>query len=350
MRNQDQEHIATPLTETNGNQVKATSFFFFIALLRSLATCLITNTHYDNIWPVSSLAVGGLIGDILFFAISGFCLINVGKKSILHWYGKRIIRIYPSVIVVTVILVFLNGTYHLGWRAWLQQLIYPTNYPFVSSIVLLYLFFYFIGRYQKLKENIPLLMLIITAIWLAIYYGFADKTVKLDTAEHPLTKFIFFEAMLFGGYVRLNTNQFVGRNSLWKWITTAGLLVAYFASILVIRKFQLLYLQPVIMVLVFLGSMAIFVACCGIENQINRSKFIVKLTGFVAPLTLEIYIVQRYIISKVQSLIFPLNFIVCTCLILLSAFVINRVINLCVDNVVKAIKKPTDKRDKKSDT
>ena len=65
---------------------------FFITCLRALAACLITNAHYTGIYPIDLIANGGLIGDILFFAVSGYCLNNV-KTLYPRWYGKRIYRV-----------------------------------------------------------------------------------------------------------------------------------------------------------------------------------------------------------------------------------------------------------------
>ena len=63
----------------------------FVYVLRALAACLITNSHYTGIYPTDLIANGGLIGDILFFAISGYCLYNI-KQNFFKWYGKRLTR------------------------------------------------------------------------------------------------------------------------------------------------------------------------------------------------------------------------------------------------------------------
>ncbi len=46
----------------------------FIVYLRALAACLITNCHYEVIYPLKIFANGGLLGDVLFFAVSGLTL------------------------------------------------------------------------------------------------------------------------------------------------------------------------------------------------------------------------------------------------------------------------------------
>ena len=59
---------------------KTASMIFFITFLRALAACIITNAHYTGIYPTDMIANGGLIGDVLFFSVSGFCLYNVKNK------------------------------------------------------------------------------------------------------------------------------------------------------------------------------------------------------------------------------------------------------------------------------
>lgn len=43
---------------------------FFITCVRALAACLITNAHYTGVYPTDLIANGGMIGDVLFFAVS----------------------------------------------------------------------------------------------------------------------------------------------------------------------------------------------------------------------------------------------------------------------------------------
>lgn len=53
------------------------SFFLFIVMIRALAACIITNAHYRGVYPTDLIANGGLLGDVLFFAVSGFCLASI---------------------------------------------------------------------------------------------------------------------------------------------------------------------------------------------------------------------------------------------------------------------------------
>lgn len=47
---------------------------FFVTVLRALAACIITNAHYTGVYPTDLIANGGLLGDVMFFAVSAFAL------------------------------------------------------------------------------------------------------------------------------------------------------------------------------------------------------------------------------------------------------------------------------------
>lgn len=51
--------------------------FLFIVLVRAIAAIVITNSHYTGVYPTDLIANGGLLGDVLFFAVSGYCLSNI---------------------------------------------------------------------------------------------------------------------------------------------------------------------------------------------------------------------------------------------------------------------------------
>ena len=42
----------------------------FVNFLKVFATVLITNSHFGDIWPVSAMASGGLLGNVIFLAVS----------------------------------------------------------------------------------------------------------------------------------------------------------------------------------------------------------------------------------------------------------------------------------------
>ena len=57
------------------------TMFEFVIYLKALATILITNSHFDTIYPISQLSMGGSIGNSIFFWVSGFCLSNIKRRG-----------------------------------------------------------------------------------------------------------------------------------------------------------------------------------------------------------------------------------------------------------------------------
>lgn len=86
---------------------------FFVTVLRALAAMIITNAHYVGVYPTDLIANGGLLGDVIFFAVSGFCLANP-KLGFFRWYGKRISRIYPQVWLVTLLYALIGIFFFCG--------------------------------------------------------------------------------------------------------------------------------------------------------------------------------------------------------------------------------------------
>ena len=150
---------------------------FFITVLRALAACLITNAHYTGIYPIEIIANGGLIGDVLFFAVSGYCLYNVkyelSPKGFALWYGKRLWRVYPPVILMTLIYM-LAGYYSLKEQNAFWWYVYPTYYHFVASIIILYIPFFFTMKIEILRNHLTVVMLLVALVGLGIYIFWYD--------------------------------------------------------------------------------------------------------------------------------------------------------------------------------
>lgn len=168
---------------------------FYITVLRALAALIITNSHYTQVYPTDLIANGGLLGDVIFFAVSGFCLTNI-RYSFFSWYRKRIFRIYPAVWIIT-------GTYLvIGWYsfdAWsiFSYFMYPTYYHFVASIIVLYIPFYFVVSFNYLRTHIRLCMLLVFLAQILVYLFAYDKSYyHIDVVREPMVRFLFMESGL----------------------------------------------------------------------------------------------------------------------------------------------------------
>lgn len=298
---------------------------FFITCLRALAACVITNAHYTDVYPTDLIANGGLIGDILFFAVSGYCLYHV-KFSFPRWYGKRLYRIYPSVIIITLIYLMM-GFYPITSENAISWFIYPTHYHFIASIVVLYIAYYIVMKMETFRKHLLVIMLSIGVVWLLVYLLFYDKSVyHIDNVYEPMIRFLFFESMLLGAYFRQNDEKYRNHFSWWYVIAFLITFVAYFASKMMFSKrASIAIFQPINQILIFAVLFFIFRIFAGIDHKLERLPNPLKaVIGFLSKITLEIYLVQYVIEDSLRSIApFPLNWLVLTVTILVSAIVLH---------------------------
>ena len=310
---------------------------FFINLLRALAMCLITNSHYVGVYPTDLIANGGLLGDVIFFAVSGFCLSNP-KLSFPKWYLKRILRIYPIVWLI-VLFYWAIGKYSInGLQGFFSSFIFPTQYHFVGSIILLYIPFYIFAKGEKalstkkgLKKLDPTVVVFfaIAVVWLLVYVIFYDKSYyHIDTVREPMIWFLYFEAMLIGYCIKKNLSFFENKKGIIKWFATAMLFVLYFISKLLFSKrasvseFQIL--NQFVLLMLMCG---IFVCTASLSGKLDRLPAWLKAAvNYLAKITLEIYVVQSVIIDAFKGMKFPVNWLVITGLIVIAATVLHYII------------------------
>ena len=319
---------------------------FFITVLRALAACLITNSHYTGIYPTDLIANGGLLGDIIFFAVSGYCLYNV-KGNFFKWYGKRLLRIYPVVILITIIYMFL-GFYSLKTNDFFWWFIYPTNYHFLSSIVVLYIPYYVVMKIKQTRENIPMVMIIVLMLYIIVYVFIYDKSYyHIDTVIEPMIWFLYFESMLLGVYFKSNDQKFRNKpNFIIGVIGTVVSFVGYFASKLLFSSYpSISSLQIVNQLAIFTLLFCMFRLFASIDSKLEKMpKPIKKVAEFLAKITLEIYVVQIELILLIRPhLSFPINWLAITASILIAAFALHLLNNL----ILKAINKIFEGKTKK---
>lgn len=297
---------------------------FYITVLRALASILITNAHYNNIYPIEIIANGGLLGDVIFFAVSGFCLYNI-KLKFPKWYGKRIIRVYPAVWIITIVYLAL-GLYNFNDMNIFEYFIYPTYYHFVASIILLYIFYYIIMKNDVLKNNIPKIMIGIFIVQVVIYVFLYDKTYyHIDVVREPMIRFIFMQSMLLGAWFRQKNEKYENNFKKSDWIKLFVIFIMYFASKLIFSKSQILVQYQIINQIILFITLYYSLKCfAGINTKIlTLTGGVRKAITFLAEITLEIYVVQYPIIPMFAKLPFPINWVVVTTVILVSAYILH---------------------------
>lgn len=318
---------------------------FFITFLRALAACLITNSHYTGVYPIEIIANGGLIGDILFFAVSGYCLANI-NINFFRWYTKRIWRIYLPVVIITAI-YFLLGFYsmeEITLKGIINWFVYPTNYHFIASMIVLYIPFYFTMKIDWFKKHIPLLMVAVAIIWMIVYWIFYDKSIyHIDNVHEPMIRFLFFESMLLGAKFRQYN---LGNLQKPKWYFYVALVISfvlYFVSKLLFSRYdsisQYQFLNQIFIFALLFFAFRVF---SGLEYKLVKIPTLLKkIITLIADMTLEIYVVQYVIIGQLKGVSrFPINWIVLTCAIFIAAFLLHKICKLIyslVDKINKRI-------------
>ncbi len=308
-------------------------YFFFITLLRAFAAIIITNSHYTGIYPSDLIANGGLLGDVVFFSVSGFCLATP-RFSFGKWYAKRLWRIYAVVWVITIVYVLLGAYEVNSFIDGIKWFVHPTKYHFVASITLLYIPLYFVAKYFKLtRKNYVFLGAGLFAVQLLVYSTVYDSTYyHIDTVREPMIEFLFFQSMALGLFFReeCTTVRLTVKKSTWGgqnlvlWLLLLLLLGVYFASkLLFVKKPSLAEFQILNQVILYIVLFFLFRRAFSLEDKLKKldgTRFW-KVVVFLSDHTLEIYCVQYVIIDVVRDwgLIFPLNWLVLTAMILLTA-------------------------------
>lgn len=316
---------------------------FFITFLKALAAVLITNNHYTGIYPTDALAKGGMVGNILFFAVSGYLLYNV-KLPFLRWYGKRLWRIYLPVVLVTGTCMAI-GLYQLkpglvSWHDFLLSVVgyqrlgkgtvtwwylYPTYYHFVASIVVLYIPYYFCVKIQALRNNLGWLMLAIAVVWICAYFTVFDRsTNRILNTHDPFIRFMFMESMLLGAWFRQNDVNVRNKGSVWFPILAVVCFAAYVVLQGALARYKGLVTLQIVAPFVNLAILYfIFRTCAGYDSKLEKLPvFAKKFVTLLSDTTLEIYLVQFVLIRLFKPMhMFPVNWFLLTFSIIISAYI-----------------------------
>lgn len=313
---------------------------FFVTCLRALAACLITNAHYTGIYPSDIIANGGLLGDVLFFAVSGYCLYHV-KESFPRWYARRLIRCYLPVLLITALYALL-GFYEVSAEGAVWWFLYPTFYHFVASIVILYVPYYVIVRVPVLREHLAAIMAGLAAVALVVYLVWYDKSYyHIDTVREPMIRFLFMESMLLGALFRQKDERVRDRFRPIYPILAALFFAAYFASKTAFSRYEeLAELQILNWVALFVLLALLFRTFAGLDGKLGRMPAPVrKIISYLASITLEIYVVQSVLIALIRPLgHFPLNWLAVTAAILLAAATLHFGCNLILKPIESFIR------------
>jgi peptidoglycan/LPS O-acetylase OafA/YrhL len=151
--------------------------------LLALAALLITNSHLERFYPSRLFAGDGLLGNSIFFMVAGMgvTLSALGRqRSFPDYYWRRIVRIYPTVIlVVTIFILGLGGKWReWGWRDYLATYLFPTPWAFVAHIMVYYVVLYPFLRAPS-KRVFGWMLLLLVPMFACVWFRDAPTTPDL---------------------------------------------------------------------------------------------------------------------------------------------------------------------------
>ena len=294
----------------------------FIYYFRIIAAILIMNSHYDELYPVQALATGGAIGNALFFAVSGFCLYPI-DNSFGKWITKKIVRIYVPTILMTAIATLTYYSFTPSIINVFNVFFWPTIFWFIGAIVLFYVLFYLLNRIRTNRQYI--IFLIVLSIFYIGYYLSLDTSVWIIESNGLLSiegcfKLIYyFTIMMIGKWFRIHCKDKFIKTKFYILQAIVAFFSLYggkflFSKITFLMHFQFLNQLSIIWMII-----ALFLAALSVEEKIKRHKAVVFMSKF----TLEIYLVQFLVIHYMKGIVFPVNVILTTLLIIVLAWLLN---------------------------
>ncbi len=286
--------------------------------LRFVAIICIANSHLDALYPVPLLATGGSLGNALFFMLSGYGLFlsaNIQDKPFLPWYKRRILRIYPSLWLATILMIVIAQS---AWRTldifdYVGLFVWPTAYWFITALMIFYVIFYFIWQRQNYKYFLVGIFILVLP-YLYFYLTMIDLSFySIEGPGSGYFKCIFYlQTMFFGGYLAGCVRS--GQPNFFKdGLALVFFIALYYGILFFMSKFGGWEFQAVTHVLMF--PILFFFLRFAESREITalvQSKYVGTAISLMAALTLEIYLLHGYVraFPFVLKTIFPLNIVV----------------------------------------
>lgn len=112
------------------------------SLILAISAWVIFNSHLEVLYPLRWLAADGLLGNSMFFMVSGYGIhtsLSARPQSATEFAYRRFLRLYPAVVIAVLIRsVILWVPPFDGWMASLGRYLWPTPFTYVQIVVPLY--------------------------------------------------------------------------------------------------------------------------------------------------------------------------------------------------------------------
>lgn len=310
--------------------------------LKIIAIILVFNSHCDELYPISSFATGGAIGNSLFFIVSGYLLnININRGFFKFYYNK-ILRIYPSMLIVSIIYMFVWDRYPTTLRVFRFWFIWPTMFWFGGALVVFYPIIYFLKKI-KFEFHYKFYTIMMLTLYFILYLIIVDKSTWSVEAGGLISiqgwfKCIHYFYLFSLGYYIKNTklldeikwkspNLFIVSGVLFIF----QILVKYGMS----RCSVLYYFQFITQFIDIAISVFLLVGFVTINDQYKKiiPNQIMQIVKMFSQLSFEIYLLQFLFIDLVTNVLFPVNVVLAITLTITCSVPLRFVNNLITDKL-----------------
>ncbi len=291
---------------------------YVTTLSLGLAAWLIFNSHLEAFYPIPWMAADGLLGNTLFFVMSGlgiFSSLNKRHQSIRSYISRRFWRLYPAVFIVLLMqTIFILPISKYGPIDVLKTFIWPSPFTYVAVIVPTYLLAFACHRLRP-KNAAYFMMGLCLLVYCIGYIQSIDmfsNNQKLIIGHLPsLVSYGYFAfAFALGGLVssRKNFTTFS-----WSWLSVAVFLTGLYVGIkyLMVVKGEAGIAYPTLHFLVLaLCMLALKILCApDLVSRVLDWPIVGPFLRKSGSLSLEIYLVHAVLLHVLlfSIPIFPLN-------------------------------------------
>jgi len=251
---------------------------------------------------------------------------QANPRSFTEWYGRRILRIYPSVWVIVVLLSFPIGIYEGAIRPInildsMSKFFYPPFW-FLQALLIYYVFVYFITRNYSTKRLISVAAFVV-ACYVA-YYSLALDLTEFSIEGTPFRLIFYFLVMLWGMFLGANSQKIKYRGILDYVLLLATIAVIYVHKDLMkhgeYMEWQFVQQLAVFPMLYYFLKVA---NSSFITNTVMGSRYVGGALTFISAATLEVFMVNNTIDFMGPKLgPFPVNVVALLALNIALALVI----------------------------
>lgn len=296
-------------------------------LLKIIAILLVFNSHCGKLYPISAMATGGALGNALFFILSGY-FVKIGKTSFWPWIKKRIVQLYPPMLIVSVIYAVVFHFYPESVLRFVTRFIWPTGYWFIGGLLLFNVLLYLLEKCGGLNHFV-LFSVVTWIVYFAYYILFIDKTVW-SVEDHGVFRLIYYFYIYAFGYC-IKTKKI--RMNLPVRLSTAGTIIFFLSQIglkAVMAKFPaMMAAQFLCQVLGTLFAIFAIVTALNLEDRCRRlpARLIAGI-DYWSRYSLEIYLTQRTAQHIGMLTVFPLNMVVAVAITLVYSVILKRLTSM----------------------